>query len=1460
VTGNYNPWIVVLSVVIAIIASYSALGLASRVSASKGRAAKLWLVGGAFSMGVGIWSMHFIGMLAFHLHVPISYDVPLTLGSMVAAIVSSWLALFIIRRGAQDLRTYAVSGMLMGTGISAMHYTGMAAMRMSPPIRYDPTLFVLSVLIAVVASMAALWMAFRLESARSAAWIIWQKLGSAVAMGLAIAGMHYTAMAAAIFDPGSICLATPRGIDSIWLVLFVSIGSLAIISMTLLVSVFDAHLAEQNTMMFDQQQKANEEMRQGEERFRQLTENINEVFWMSDPSSGKIFYVSPAYERVLGRSCQSAYEDPRTVANAIHPEDRDRVLARLPNQAKGDFDEEFRIVRPDGSVRWLRDRAFPVRDARGDVYRIAGIAEDITERKRAEDQNALLAAAIEQSAEGIIITGASGIIQYVNPAFTRMTGYILEEAIGQNPRLLKSDNQDPAYFEILWKTILGGKVWQGELVNRRKDGTLYTESMTITPVRDSTGAITHFIAIKQDVTARKAAEQALAERARLAELGAEIGTALTGAATLREGLQQCTECLVHHLDAAFARIWTLNEATQVLELEASAGLYTHIDGGHGRVPVGKFKIGRIAENGEPHLTNTVMEDSWVNDKEWARRERMVAFAGYPLIVQGRVLGVAAAFARHSLTQLSIKAFAAIADGIAQFIERKHSEEALRENEARFRLLFADNPLPMWVYDLETLRFMEVNDAAVEGYGYSRDEFIGMRITDIRPPADLPVLMQDLAGDRPTLEDSGPWRHRLKDGHIIDVQIVSHTMRWNGKNSALVVAQDITAIKRAEAALKTAKEAAEAANRAKSEFLAVMSHEIRTPMNGIMGMTELALDTELKPEQREYLCLVKDSADILLTLINDILDFSKIESGKLELDAAAFDLDDTISHAIRSLAPKADPKDLEVAYQIQPDVPTAVIGDPGRLRQIIINLLGNAIKFTETGEVTVGVERTSSTAEEVRLHFNVTDTGIGIPREKQKLIFEAFSQADSSTTRKYGGTGLGLTITRRIVDMMGGRIWVESEVGKGSTFHFTVRLALQKAPVAKGAPRETAHLRDLAVLVIDDNATNRRILDAMLRYWQMRPTLAEGGIPGLKAMEQAKLAGKSFPLVLIDSQMPDLDGFTVVERIKQDTALAGATIMMLTSAGQRGDASRCRKLGIAAYLIKPIRHGELLEAIQVALGTAPARGEPAPLVTRHWLREHRRRLHILLAEDNAVNRRLAMQLLQKRGHTAQAAQNGLEALAALDTGCFDVVLMDVQMPEMDGFTATGLIREKERATGTHIPIIAMTAHAMKGDREKCLAVGMDGYISKPINPEELYEVIESAGTGAKMPARIWEDSPSDEPIIEMSSLLSRVEGDKELLAQLATLFLKEYEESLAAMREAILQQDAGMLAKAAHTLKGAVANFAAPRALDAALRLEAVAQQGSLIGAEQAYRTLEGEIERLKPALEGLRNVVAPSTP
>jgi two-component system sensor histidine kinase/response regulator len=685
---------------------------------------------------------------------------------------------------------------------------------------------------------------------------------------------------------------------------------------------------------------------------------------------------------------------------------------------------------------------------------------------------------------------------------------------------------------------------------------------------------------------------------------------------------------------------------------------------------------------------------------------------------------------HERTEMLSRTNAGLATEIE---ERESAQGALRESSELVMLLLESAPEAIYGVDVEghctfcnpaCLR-MTGYDEAAELLGRNMHEVIHYARPDgaFYPVEECGIYEAFVNGLGTHGDDEVLWR---KDGTSFPVEYWSRVLHRNNRVIGIVVTfVEVTERKRAEEAMRNAKEAAEAGSRAKSEFLANMSHEIRTPLNGVIGMTELALGTDLTQEQREYLETVKFSGDALLSVINDVLDFSKIEAGKTELELSYFNLRDSLDTILRTFALRASEKQLELLCEVEDRVPKSVRGDPFRLRQILVNLLGNAIKFTDAGEVALRVRTDEANGKECLLRFTVSDTGVGIAEPVRKLIFDPFTQADSSTTRTHGGTGLGLAISARLVKMMGGEIWVESEPGGGSEFHFTVRLGAGEdhlAVMGRATPRQGS---DAArVLVVDDNSTHRGILRVLLNHWGTRPTAAQSGEDALVQLQAARACGDPYKLILIDAQMAEMDGFELIEHIRRFPGTAPATIMMLTSGGERGEAARCAELGVFAHLLKPVRQSELYDAVQRALGRPTDEAATIMQPSPEEPREGAESLHVLLAEDNAVNRKVATRLLEKRGHRVIVATNGKEALAALERNTYDLVLMDVQMPEMDGLEATRTIRRLEQGTALHQQVIALTAHAMSGDRERCLEAGMDGYLTKPLRPQELDQMLEN----------------------------------------------------------------------------------------------------------------------------------------
>jgi signal transduction histidine kinase/CheY-like chemotaxis protein len=724
----------------------------------------------------------------------------------------------------------------------------------------------------------------------------------------------------------------------------------------------------------------------------------------------------------------------------------------------------------------------------------------------------------------------------------------------------------------------------------------------------------------------------------------------------------------------------------------------------------------------------------------------------------------------------------------------------------------------------------------------------IEVTPTKTPLALKVLMNSPA-DVVVLRRPSWWNldHALKIAAAW-LAIALVVVVWNAVLRRRVRAQTRFIRRQLEEARRLRVQA-ESASRAKTEFLANMSHEIRTPLNGVIGMTSLALGTELTAEQREYLETVKLSADGLLALINDVLDFSKIEAERVDLESIDFDLRGLMEESLKTLAVRADEKDLELLCEVDPGVPETVHGDPSRLRQILLNLVGNAVKFTHRGEVVVSVVSDEKVDDEYLLHFTVADTGIGVPEEKRQVIFSPFAQVDSSTTREFGGTGLGLSICSRLVKLMQGRIWMDSTVGVGSQVHFTARLTAAISTVQTQANVEP--LQGLRVLVVDDNTTSRRILESALSQCGLCAVSADSGLRAMELLSDALAAGNPFQLLLADIHMPEMDGLTMVERARLCPGLTTPTIMMLTSAARGIDLERCRKMGISVWLYKPVRRGELLLAIHRAMGLAP---EAAPSAkTAIATVGLGRKLRILIAEDNRINQTVAVRVVEGLGYTATVAANGLRAVELFAQEAFDLVLMDVQMPEMDGFTATAHMREFEAKSLKRTPILAVTAYAMQGDREKCLAAGMDGYVMKPVTGKELADAIHRFFV--EEPRVAIEPKAAHPPQSESAAwnamvTLNRLEGDEDLLAEVVEIFLEEAPRQLAALRMAIEGQSAESGAEIAHSLKGELSYFGNMEVSGRARRLEDLARRMDFATMAAEFTAFATQVEAVMESMRG----------
>ncbi len=1041
-----------------------------------------------------------------------------------------------------------------------------------------------------------------------------------------------------------------------------------------------------------ERKRAEEALRESEEKYRDLVENANDIVYTLD-LEGNYTSVNSSNERITGYTHDECLG--MNIAQVVAPEYLSRIKVAVARKTDETLPSayELEIIAKDGRRVPLEVNA-RLTFENGKPAGVQGIARDITERRQMNERLKLQSTALESAANGVAIISRDGTIQWVNPAFTNLTGYLASEAIGQNPRILKSGQHPPEFYQELWGTVTAGKVWHGELYNRRKDGSIYPEEMTITPVVDTDGQINSFVAIKQDISERKrievelrAHEQSMSEAQRIAHLGS------------------------WEHDAASGEVKWSPEEWRIFGLDPRE-FGPHFE-----------EFLAMVHPDDRHMMERINERSAHSRKSFGCDYRIIRPDGTVRVLRG--------IARNLCDELGqvVRVMGTDQDVTDQNkIESELKQRELELTEAQHIALTGS-----WEWDIVQNK-TSWSAALYSIYGIQPEDLVPsvegyLALVHPDDRVSVSAVIPKILGAR----QGCTYEHRIirpdksVRHHQVKVKVV---LDEDGQPVKLVgTAQDITERIQLEEELKEARDVAIESARLKSEFLANMSHEIRTPMNGVIGMTGLLLDTELDAEQRDCAETIRSSGDALLTIINDILDFSKIEAGKLQFDVVDFDLRNAVEGTVELLAERAREKKLEFASFVHRDVTTALRGDPGRLRQVLTNLAGNALKFTESGEVVVSAEKEFETKTAITIRFSVRDTGIGISETTQKKLFQAFTQADGSTTRKYGGTGLGLSISKQLVELMGGKIGVNSVPGEGSTFWFTASFDKQLTAEVQTLP-QVESLENLRILIVDDNATNRKILSHQLQSWGMVHTEADSGRVAIELLKAAAAEGTSYDLAVLDFLMPDMDGFALAEAIKSQPDIAPVRVVFLTSAGERGDGARSKSAGISAYLSKPVRQSQLFECLVSVMSkpaepTDPAGPSLSVLVTKHTLHETKKtsRKLILLAEDNIVNQKVAVRQLHKLGYRADAVANGREAVEALKRIPYDLVLMDCQMPEMDGYEATAEIRRQE-GNNKHTPIVAMTAHALEGDRDHCIAAGMDDYVTKPVKVEELNRILEA----------------------------------------------------------------------------------------------------------------------------------------
>ena len=1193
----------------------------------------------------------------------------------------------------------------------------------------------------------------------------------------------------------------------------------------------------------------------------------------------------------------------------------------------------------------------------------------------------------ENVVEGIFQTTPSGQYLAANQMLGRIYGYdsaaeLIESLHDISTQLYVAPGRRNEFVRLMQER---GVITGFESEVRRRDGSTIWISENVRAVTDNQNRLLYYEGTVEDVTARKHQEQML-------DLGRDVGVALTQNERLPVALRGCCEAIVRHVDAAFARIWILDTTEQTLLLQASAGIYTHLDGPHGRVPVGQFKIGLIAQERKPHITNQVGDDPRVSDQEWVRREGIVSFAGYPLVADDRLLGVVALFARHELDHTVLDTLQSVVGTIALAIERKQAEESLRKSELLYHSLVEAIPQCIFRKDTES-RFTFVNQFFCQTVQLTAEEIIGKTDAEIFPPGLAAKYQRDDGSVmRSGITQQIVEAHAKPDGSTSYVQLIKSPLR-NGRgevigiqgmfwdvterrnteqalakerdqmralmdnvpdriyfkdtdsrfifcNKALSerlglknpdeavgktdydfhppdrarefhedeqriiitgepmvnkieeqtaldgariwasvtkvptrnrggyltgiigISRDITALKCAEEELALARDQALESVKLKAQFLATMSHEIRTPMNGIIGMLDLLVSTQLKPEQHDFAETASHSAHALLEILNNILDLSKIESGRLTLEQIDFDIREVVEDTVELLAPAAHAKEIELASLVPSTFPVILRGDPARLRQVLLNLVGNAVKFTESGGVQVRVSAQPTSEGGVELRCEVRDTGIGITPQAQATIFQAFTQADGSTTRRFGGTGLGLSICQQLVEVMGGDIGLKSEADRGSTFWFTV--PLQTADTPTSAAKTPPGLQNLRALFVAEDSFLREILGEYAVQAGITATFAATGAEALAELQRATRTGQPHQLVTFDLDLPDMEGLAFAQAIEADSALAGIRLVALAPINRRLESEVVQTAGLSACLLKPLKRARLLEGLARAMAGAPAEiiaaATPADSPTAGLGVSPRspgaKPLRLLLAEDNPINQKVALLQLHRLGFDAQIAHNGREALAALDRP-FDVVLMDCHMPEIDGFDATRQIRAREQAGhwGTRPPlyIVALTADSLHDTRDKCLAAGMNDYIKKPVQLPELEAAMQRAHyrqpNHASTPASPAAGALPTLDLATLESLRDLSEsGQPDLVTELVDLFIADVPPRLKKIEAGAASGDAAAVYAQAHTIKGSAGNLGAKAMAALCLAIERPAKAGRLTGTEGPIRELLAEYERVKDLL------------